>query len=153
VGTQIGPLAVRRSIWINASPERVWREFETFERMRAWFGTGHRLVTYEPCEGGWVVLEIDANGDYPTRFGGKVVVFDPPKELTFEDAWIPDVGWDAPMLLTLRLTPHLGGTHVELFVHQFERLGSSGPDEHRGYEGGWTSRQLNRLKAIVEGEA
>jgi uncharacterized protein YndB with AHSA1/START domain len=153
VGTEIGPLAVRRSIWINASPERVWREFETLERMRAWFGTGHRLVTFDPCEGGWVELEIDANGDHPTRFGGKVVVFDPPNELTFEDAWIPDIGWDAPMLLTLRLTPHLGGTHVELFVHQFERLGPSGPNEHRGYEGGWTTRQLNRLKAIVEGEA
>ena len=153
MGTQIGPLAVRRSIWINASPERVWREFETLERMRAWFGTGHRLVTYEPCAGGWVELEIDANGDHPTRFGGKVVVFDPPNELTFEDAWIPDIGWNAPMLLTLRLTPHLGGTHVELFVHQFERLGPSGPAEHQGYEGGWTMRQLNRLKAIVEGEA
>jgi uncharacterized protein YndB with AHSA1/START domain len=153
VGTPIGPLAVRRSVWINASPDRVWREFETFVRMRAWFGTGHRLVTYEPREGGWVELEIDASAGHPTRFGGKIVVFEPPRELTFEDAWIPDIGWAAPMLLTLRLTPHLGGTHVELFVHQFERLGPSGPDEHRGFEGGWTTRQLNRLKVIVEGAA
>jgi uncharacterized protein YndB with AHSA1/START domain len=153
VGTHIGPLAVRRSVWINAGPDRVWREFETLERMRAWFGTGHRLVTYEPREGGWVELEIDAPAGHPTRFGGKVLVFEPPCELTFEDAWIPDIGWEAPMLLTLRLTPHLGGTHVELFVHQFERLGPSGPDAHRGYEGGWTSRQLNRLKDTIEAEA
>jgi uncharacterized protein YndB with AHSA1/START domain len=151
MGTTIGPLAVRRSVWINAPPERVWREFETFERFAAWFGTGHELITYEPWVGGWVEIDCGpSGGKYPTRFGGNVVVFDPPNELTFEDAWIPDIGWDAPMLLTLRLTPHLDGTHVELFVHRFEGLGPTGPGEHRGYEGGWTTLQLNHLKRIVE---
>lgn len=146
MGTQIGPLAVRRSVWIDAPQERVWQEFESFERMKAWFGTGHDLITYEPWEGGWV--EVDCGPE--CRFGGRVIVFEPPNELTFEDAWIPDVGWHAPMLLTLRLTPHLGGTHVELFVHAFERIGPSGPEAHRGYEGGWTTLQLNTLKDIVE---
>lgn len=148
----IGPLAVRRSVWIDAPQERVWQEFETFERFAAWFGTGHDLITYEPREGGWVELDCGPlEGGHPGRFGGKVVVWDPPNELTFEDAWIPDIGWDAPMLLTLRLTSHLGGTHVELFVHAFERLGPKGTDAHRGYEGGWTTLQLNNLKQIVEG--
>ena len=47
MATEIGPLAVRRSIWIDAPPERVWHEFEDFERMRRWFGTGHTLIRYE----------------------------------------------------------------------------------------------------------
>jgi uncharacterized protein YndB with AHSA1/START domain len=149
--TPIGTLAIRRSIWINASPDRVWEEFTSFERMQAWFGSGHRLVQYEPQVGGWVELEVDRDGPGPTRFGGKVLVFDPGRELTFEDRWIPDEGWDGPMLLTIRLTPHLGGTHVELFVHNFEQTGASGPENHRGFERGWTTRQLEALKSRVEG--
>ena len=64
MGTEIGPLAVRRSIWIDASPARVWEEFEELERMRRWFGTGHTLVRYEPRVGAEV--ETDA-GDARRR--------------------------------------------------------------------------------------
>jgi uncharacterized protein YndB with AHSA1/START domain len=149
--TEISPLHVRRSIWINASPERVWQEFETFERMAAWFGTGHRLAAYEPRVGGEVVLEIDGDYEGSSRWGGKIVAFDPPRELTFEDAWIPDLGWDAPMFLTFRLTPYRDGTLVELLVHSIERIGDSATDQHAGYESGWTLRQLSALRDIVEG--
>ena len=58
MATEIGPYAVRRSIWIDAAPARVWEEFETFERMVEWYGTGHTLVKYEPFTGGMV--ETDA---------------------------------------------------------------------------------------------
>src|SRR6266436_6681627 len=60
VGTQPGTLVVRRSIWIDAKPERVWQEFETPEAMRLWFGTGHTLVSYEPRVGGWVETDPSA---------------------------------------------------------------------------------------------
>lgn len=144
------PLHIRRSIHIAAQPERVWREFETFERMAAWFGTGHRLVRYEPRLGGMVELEID--GDYrgSSRWGGPIRVWDPPRELTFEDRWIPDHGWNGPMLLTFRLTPYLEGTMVELLVHNIEAIGPDAAEEHAGYEGGWTVRHLAKLREIVE---
>lgn len=144
------PLHIRRSIHIAAPPERVWREFETFERMAVWFGTGHRLVRYEPRLGGMVELEID--GDYrgSSRWGGPIRVWDPPRELTFEDRWIPDHGWNGPMLLTFRLTPYLEGTMVELLVHNIEAIGPDAAEEHAGYEGGWTVRHLAKLREIVE---
>lgn len=88
MGADIGPLAVRRSIWINATPERVWQEFESYERMKAWFGTGHELVTYEPRVGGWVETYAGPASEehpWPLRFGGRIVVLDPPRELTFEN--------------------------------------------------------------------
>ena len=143
------PLHIRRSIHISAPPERVWREFETFERMAAWFGTGW-LVRYEPRLGGMVELEID--GDYrgSSRWGGPIRVWDPPRELTFEDRWIPDHGWNGPMLLTFRLTPYLEGTMVELLVHNIEAIGPDAAEEHAGYEGGWTVRHLAKLREIVE---
>ncbi len=35
--TKIGELAVRRSIEIDATPERVWKEFQSAERMGLWY--------------------------------------------------------------------------------------------------------------------
>jgi len=148
--TQIGELAVRRSILINAPPDRVWKEFESFERMKAWFGVGHSLLKYEPREGAQVLLEVEIHGSM-MKYGGPIVVFEPGRELTFENDWIPNQGWEKPTLITLRLTPVLDGTLVELFHHAFERVGGDVGHEHRGYEGGWTMRQLETLRSAIEG--
>ena len=52
-------LTVRRCIHISATPERIWCEFESLERMQAWFGTGHTLLKYEqpfePIPAVWTV--------------------------------------------------------------------------------------------------
>ena len=74
MGFEIGPFAVRRSIWIDAPPENVWQEFESFERMADWYGTGHALVKYEPGVGGcFRVTKVSANCyelyDYSSEFG------------------------------------------------------------------------------------
>jgi uncharacterized protein YndB with AHSA1/START domain len=143
MGTEIGPFAVRRSIWIDAPPENVWQEFESFELMADWYGTGHALVKYEPEVGGWV--ETDAGGE-GLRFAGRVTVFDPGRELTFEQQWL-DHDWTAPSLITLRLTPVRGGTLVELFHHGFERVGGDPGELLRGFENGWTLLQLEALSA------
>jgi uncharacterized protein YndB with AHSA1/START domain len=142
-------LTVRRAIHIKASPERVWREFETFERMAAWWGTGHRLVAYEPREGGHIEMEVEVEGALE-RFGGRIQVFEPGRELTFEDNWFGPRAWPAPVMLTLRLTPALGGTIVELIEHGFERLGEQAVEVHSGLEGGWSVRQLAALRKIIE---
>jgi len=145
----IGPLSVRRVILINASPERVWKEFESFDRMAAWWGTGHTLETYEPREGGRIEMSVDVDGEM-RRFGGTILVFDPGHELTFEDGWIPEREWPVGVFITLRLTPYLNGTLVELLVHGFERLGDLAAERHLGLESGWSVHQLRGLRAIVE---
>jgi uncharacterized protein YndB with AHSA1/START domain len=145
----ISPLSVRRSILINATPERVWREFETFERMAAWWGRGHSLQVYEPREGGHIEMEVEVDGAM-RRFGGRIIVFDPGRELTFEDQWIPPVEWPQPVFITLRMQPLENGTLVELLVHGFERFGANAGERHRGLEQGWSLRQLEALRGIVE---
>jgi uncharacterized protein YndB with AHSA1/START domain len=146
MGAQVGTLVVRRSIWIDAKPSEVWEEFETFERMREWFGTGHTLTRYEPRVGG--VVETDAGDGH--LFRGNVVVFEPGREVTFEQDWIGH-GWVAPPLITIRLTEADGGTLVELLHHGFEALGSMSvaAEDHMGFEGGWTMRQLVALRDRV----
>ena len=151
--TLIGTLAVRRSVLIKAPPERVWEEFTSFEQMKAWFGVGHRLVAYEPCVGGMV--ETDATNVHPDHegtalvFRGRVTAFEANREVTFEQDWVGH-GWVAPPLVTIRLTPALGGTLVELFHHTIERTGPNAADEHLAFEGGWDTRHLQALRKLVE---
>lgn len=157
-------LTIRRSIQIEATPERIWREFETFERFSAWFGVlteeydrkgekrpmGHAVITYEPRVGGWIEMEVEVAG-VPRRFGGKILTFDAGSELTFEDHWLPPE-FDEPLLITFRLTPAaVGGTIVEFIQHGFERIGRTAAETHRGHQAGWTTRQLEALRSIVEG--
>jgi uncharacterized protein YndB with AHSA1/START domain len=150
MGTTIGPLCVRRSIWIDATPERVWEEFESLERMRRWFGTGHELVRYEPRLGAEVETDAgEADGERAV-FAGRVVVYDPPRELTFEQDWVGH-GWKSPPMVTVRLAAVDGGTLVELFHHGFEALGPDAAENHRGFEAGWTLRQLDALRELVAG--
>ena len=67
---------------------------------------------------------------------------------TFEQDWL-EHGWTAPALITLRLTPVDGGTLVELFHHGFERVADDPGELLRGFEEGWTMRQLEMLLARV----
>jgi uncharacterized protein YndB with AHSA1/START domain len=145
--TAISPFHVRRSCWIDAPPGVVWEEFTTFERMRAWYGTGHTLTEYEPRVGGIVETAILLD-DKDTRFRGQVLTFEPGAEITFEQQWI---GSDAkgPMLVTIRLTPIEGGTMVELFHHGYEQAGGNVAQQLDGFEGGWTNRQVHALRELV----
>jgi uncharacterized protein YndB with AHSA1/START domain len=148
MATEIGPLAVRRSIFIDAPPTRVWKEFEDLEHMRRWFGTGHTLVKYEARVGAEVETDAGDLAGEALRFVGRVVVVDSPHEVTFEQDWVGH-GWKAPPLVTIRLTSLDGGTLVELFHHGFEVLGADAAENHRGFEGGWTMRQLEALRELV----
>lgn len=149
MGIDLGHLAVRRSSFIRATPERVWQEFTSFEALRPWFGTGHTLEAFEPRVGGTVRLSIERDGRRVFA-GGCVVVFEPGRELSFEDNWDPPDDLPLPTFITIRLTPLYGGTHVELFHHGFERLGEEAGDLLEGYESGWDGHHLEALRSIVE---
>jgi uncharacterized protein YndB with AHSA1/START domain len=148
MGIEISPLHVRRSALINATPERVWLEFTSFERLAAWFGTGHTLEVYEPELGGQVQISITNDGA-KRAYGGAILIFDPARELSFSNNWESD-GWPVATFITLRLTPLYDACHVELFHHGFDRLGAEAASELEGYESGWFSNHLEALKAIVE---
>jgi uncharacterized protein YndB with AHSA1/START domain len=151
VGIEISTLHVRRSGLIDAAPERVWLEFMSFDRLKAWFGRGHRLDAYDPLLGGSVRLSVEIDGAR-RAFGGEILVFDPARELTFSNNWEVD-GWPVPTSITLRLTPVYDLCHLEFFHHGFERLGSEGPATLASYEDGWDTRHLAALERILEAGA
>jgi len=148
MGLGISLLNVRRSIFIEASPARVWREFESFEHLREWFGLGHTLHEYVPALGGQVDLSVGIEGE-PRHFGGKIVVFDPGHELSFENNWQPPNAWPVPTFFTLRLSAVYDGTMVEIFHHGFDRLGAEAADNLEGYEEGWGMNHLKALRQIT----
>jgi uncharacterized protein YndB with AHSA1/START domain len=151
MGVTIGLLNVRRSILIAATPERVWREFQSFERLSAWFGRGHQLHLFEPRLNGRVVMSVEIDG-VRQRYGGPVIVYEPAQEITFKNNWeeLP-LKWPVPTFMTLRLQPLYDATLVEIFHHGFERLGVAAGDNLQGYEEGWDIKHLKALRSIIEG--
>ena len=151
MGIEISPLNVRRSILIQAAPERVWREFQSVDSIGAWFGRGHQLHRFEPRLNGKVELSVELDG-VRRHFGGAVVVYEPAREITFESNWFDaPLTWPVPTFMTIRLTSLYDHTLVEIFHHGFERLGVEAADNLEGYEEGWDVKHLKALRAIVEG--
>jgi uncharacterized protein YndB with AHSA1/START domain len=150
MGVQIGPLYVRRSILINASPAEVWSEFETLDRIQSWLGVGQTVHEFNLSPGGEVNISVDIDGE-ARHFGGPIIVLDEGQEVTFESQWQSPSQWPVPTFWTIRLTPLYGGTYVEIIHHGFERFGREAADSLQGYEEGWTVKHLTALRTIVEG--
>jgi uncharacterized protein YndB with AHSA1/START domain len=147
---EIGVLHVRRSVWLRATPTRVWDEFASTPRLAVWFGLGHTLEGYDPGEGGRIDLSVEIDGER-RAFGGRIVVSEPGRELSFENNWSSPHDWPQPTYITIRLTPLYEGTLVELFHHGFERLGSEAGEMLEGFEVGWGMNHLTALREVVEG--
>jgi uncharacterized protein YndB with AHSA1/START domain len=153
MGLQIGRLAVRRSIFIHASPERVWKEFETADRIAQWLDRGHELHSIEPRLGGRVDMSVELDGKR-RHYGGPILVFEPSQEMSLEVRWAER--WEAfysapiPSFWTFRLTPLYDGTLVEIFHHGFELSGEDAADTLEGYEEGWDIKHLKALRELVE---
>lgn len=149
MATPIGLLNVRRSTWIQASPAEVWREFESFDRIAAWLSRGHVLHAIDLKVGGRADFSVEIDGER-RGYGGRVLVYERERELSFESNWAPPHDWPVPTLWTIRLTPLYDGTQVELFHHGFERLGAEAGDLLEGFEEGWDVKHLKALREIVE---
>src|SRR4029453_16941166 len=136
MGLDIGKLAVRRSIFVHAPPERVWREFETADRIGAWLDRGHKLHSIDPRRGGLVDMSVELDGRR-RHYRGPILVFDAPNEMSLEirgaEPGEARSQNPTPSYWTFRRTPLYSGTLVELFHHGFELTGSEAADNLEGY--------------------
>jgi uncharacterized protein YndB with AHSA1/START domain len=150
MSVSVGPMHVRRSVYIEAAPARVWQEFSSAERIGKWLDQGHELIRIEPRLGGKVEFSVSVDST-SQLFGGEVTVFADAQEMSFSINWHDDFASPVDTFWTFRLTATYSGTMVELFHHGFERLGAGGADALQGYEEGWTVKHLSTLRDIVEG--
>ena len=150
MGLEIGPLHVRRSVFIDASPVRVWRHFDSEDAIHGWLDQGHVIHSFVPEVGATTQLSVVIDG-VQRHFGGDVLVVEPGRELSMESQWEePDHAWAVPTYWTFRLSAHYAGTLVELFHHGFERLGADAADQLADYESGWGMVHLLRLRELAE---
>lgn len=153
MGKTATQLAMRRSVWIDADADRIWKEFETADGMKGWWETethsSQRVERFEPGEGGWFEF-AGTHGTFDYRLGGRILEWSPPHKLVMEWDSLPTGEWAAPLTVTIALTPHLGGTVVEIVQSGFEALGASAVRVLNSFEAGWDLTELLALKRRVE---
>lgn len=146
-------LAMRRSVWIEADADRIWKEFETADGMKGWWETethsSQKVDRFEPGEGGWFEIS-GTHGTFDYRLGGQILEWDPPRQFVMQWDSLPAGEWPAPLTVTVTLTPHLGGTVVELVQSGFEGLGPAAARVLNSFEAGWDLTELLALKRRVE---
>ena len=144
MSTQIRPAPVRKTIFVEASPEHA---FDTFTAgIGRWWPKSHHIgkaeldrPVIEPREGGrW--YEIDVDGSQCEL--GKVLVWNPPArlviiwQLTAEFQFDPDLETE----VDVRFTPEGSGTRVDLEHRYIERLGETADKLREAVDapGGWS---------------
>lgn len=143
MSAQIRPAPVRKSVFVEASPERA---FEVFTGgIGRWWPKSHKIgqadldrPVIEPKAGGrW--YEIDVDGSECEL--GKVAVWEPPSRLVLIWQLTPEFAYD-PNLITeveVLFTPEGDGTRVDLEHRDLERMGEKAETmaEAVGGPGGW----------------
>lgn len=155
-----GNTVVRKSVEVPAPPDRA---FEIFTAgINRWWTREHHVLAgelkdigIEPTVGGRLWQENDA-GD--TCSWGRVLTWDPPRQLAF--LWLVGPDWgipkpDAPgSRVTVTFTATPGGTRVELIHDQLDAHGEGWEIVSRGVDGpeGWPL-SLGRYAEIVAAQS
>jgi uncharacterized protein YndB with AHSA1/START domain len=139
--------AVERSIWINASRERVWRAITDPEQIERWFspGTSWRLSALQ-VGGTLSVYNPETDTDMYVQV---IEVVDPPHQLVLRSEPAPP---EVPHIITHRLEEENGGTRLTITDSGYELE----PDDQR-----WNNMEQNafgfgmmleNLQAYIEGK-
>lgn len=140
---QIRPAPVRKTIHVNAPPERAFEVFTS--GIGRWWPKTHKIgladldrPIIEPKAGGrWYELDVDGSECEI----GKVAIWEPPSRLVLIWQLTPDFLFD-PQLITeveVQFTPEADGTRVELEHRKLEQMGdkANAMRETISGPGGW----------------
>lgn len=141
--SQIQPAPVRKSIHVNASPERA---FDTFANgIGRWWPSSHHIGNadldrpiIEPLEGGrWYERGVDGSECEI----GKVLAWEPPSRLLLAWQLTPDWVYDPELITEVEVlfTQEGNGTRVDLEHRNLERIGERGEEMREKIDapGGW----------------
>jgi uncharacterized protein YndB with AHSA1/START domain len=144
MSTQIRPAPVRKSIFVDAPPERAFEVFAS--GIGRWWPKTHKTgqadlerPVIEPRAGGrWYELGVDGSECEV----GKVDVWDPPARLVLIWQLTAEFKFD-PNLVTeveVQFTPEGSGTRVDLEHRNLERLGETAEALRQAIDapGGWS---------------
>jgi len=140
---QIRPAPVRKSIRVNATPDRAFDVFTS--GIGRWWPKSHKIgqadldrPVIEPRAGGrWYELDVDGSECEL----GKVAVWEPPSRLILIWQLTPEFSFDPDLITEVEITftPDGDGTVVDLEHRDLERMGDQAEAmaETVGGPGGW----------------
>ncbi len=137
---EIGTRRISESIWVQATPARVFRALTEAKELNRWFLAGSQT---EPRKGGRILLRWSMKQrGHENRF----VTFRPGREVAYTWKWPQNHGQGE--VVRFRLRPSKGGTSVTV-VH----AGFNSAEKHvpmfTGYVEGWAVYLCN-LKCYLE---
>jgi uncharacterized protein YndB with AHSA1/START domain len=137
---------IRRSTFIQAPIDRVWRAISDHREFGEWF----KVALDQPFEAGKLSTgHITYPGYEHLKWNAEVVVVEPPHRLSFR--WHPyaidpdfDYSNEPTTLVEFTLTERDGGTNVEVVESGFDALPATRRDEaFRSNSGGWEEQMVN----------
>jgi len=140
---QIRPAPVRKSVRVNATPDRAFDVFTS--GIGRWWPKSHKIgqaaldrPVIEPRAGGrWYELDVDGSECEL----GKVAVWEPPSRLILIWQLTPEFSFDPDLITEVEVTftPDGDGTVVDLEHRDLERMGDQAEAmaETVGGPGGW----------------
>ena len=157
MSTQITPAPVRKSIRVEAPPERAFDVFTS--GIGRWWPKSHKIgqaelerPVIEPREGGrWFELDVDGSECEI----GKVAVWDPPSRLVLIWQLTPEFTYDSELMTEVEVlfTAEDSGTRVDLEHRDLERMGEKADAMREAVSGpgGWPALlQLFADEAKIE---
>jgi uncharacterized protein YndB with AHSA1/START domain len=137
---------IRKSIFVPAPIDRVWRAISDHREFGEWF----RVALDQPFEAGKPSTgHITYPGYEHLKWNAEIVAVEPPRRLTLRwhpYALDPDADYsNEPMtLVEFTLSEQDGGTNVEVLESGFDSLPASRRDEaFRSNSGGWEQQMVN----------
>jgi uncharacterized protein YndB with AHSA1/START domain len=139
-------IGIERSIWINASPEKVWNAITDPVQIEHWFspgtewrGTGThvggRIYVYDPETGGEMYTQV-------------IELVDPPRQLvTRSDPQPPE----QPYFTTWKLEDENGGTRLTMIFTGYEQLPDSERQPRFEQDSMGFELMMGNIKAMIEG--
>ena len=143
-------VAVERSIWVAAQPERAWQAVTEPEHLDRWYATYYR----------WEIPALQVGA--PVKFYGKdadtqadiqlatIEVIDPPHQFTLR--WQSSQEYPAVSLVTsFLLAEEKGGTRVTIHESGYENVPEDERQQWLDNTGHGYSMSMENLKAHLEG--
>lgn len=139
-------ISIERTIWINASRERVWQALIDPAQVEQWFAPGTTFKTSGEGVGSRLYVEDPETG--AEMYTQVLEVFDPPSNLMLRSLVEPP---EPSFTTRYRLEDENGGTRLTLIFSGYEGLPADvrqqAMDENaRGFE-----LMLGNIKAVIEG--
>jgi len=149
---QTSELVIRKSVTVDAPPQRAFRVFT--EEIATWWPLRTHAVDTEHSD--TVVMEGRVGGRLFERtpegeehLWGTIVTWDPPRRVTY--SWHPGRGEETAQEVEVTFTPEGGGTRVDVAHYGWEKLEGRIEETMANYHEGW-DKVIGRYAEAANGE-